>query len=126
MTRNQILARGLARTPHPMYGLLTGAKYNLLQILGNGIVSGKLGPGEKEQAWAVCVLDPDDPAIVAAYSDGGKQLEAFWREHLFAPDLAGFLEWYNQSWEETEASATEDIPDKKVGKSEGKALAPTG
>ena len=126
MKREDILARSLARKPHPMYGLLTGAKFNLLQVLGNSIITGDIKPGDKEQAWAICILDHDDPAIVGAVDDRGEALEKFWREALLAPDLVEFMEWFNSSWDEVEASAAEEVPEKGAGKSEERELAPTG
>lgn len=121
-TRTQILSAGMLREPHPVYGLLTYAKWQKSMAVHESLKesAGKVNAYElRAIQWVIATREPSDPELIAALDDADKSAAflPLWESSLHASDITPFATWWNEEMEAYEAAQTVHKPDTRLGKS---------
>lgn len=112
----------MLREPHPVYGLLTYAKWQKSMAMHEALKeAGNVDIYElRAIQWVIATRPSNDPELVAALASADKSaaFRLLWEDALHASDITPFAEWWNEEMEAYEAAATVHKPDTRLGKSE--------
>jgi len=122
MTRNDILSAGMLRSAHPQFGVLSYARWIMLDSIRQRMIDAGNDCGHTLTGirWLICSRPPEDAEIVAALasSDPIAELSKIWQATLHVSDVPKFTEWWEAEISGQEAAATTHKPDTRLGKPE--------
>lgn len=117
-TREKILSEGMLRDPHPVYGLLTYARWQRAMDLLERVGDGMTGHEMRAAQWVVCTRNASAPELdeVMVAEAPRSALRELWENSLHVSDIQEFAAWWDSEMEAANAAQTVHKPDSRLGK----------